>query len=132
LTISDIEPEAPDIANQKLIDSINSLKFSLGTSATNTKILSIVHSTPCPTNCINDIKNNGYNNGVDRIYSEKHGYVRKKIIDAIQVNFGKLMTVKSEHKINNGTLDIVISYDKILLDYHERTICIERILSSLN
>ncbi|MGB6594208.1 MAG: hypothetical protein WBE68_22140 [Candidatus Nitrosopolaris sp.] len=37
MTISDIEPEALDIANQKLIDSINSLKFSLGTSATNTK-----------------------------------------------------------------------------------------------
>lgn len=35
------------------------------------------------------------------------------------------MTVKSEHKINNETLDIAITYDKILLNYHEKTICIE-------
>lgn len=75
--------------------------------------------------CVNDIKNSDHNNGIDRLYIEKHGYAKKKIIDAIQVNFGRLTTVKSEHKINNGTVDIVISYDKILLKYHEKTICIE-------
>jgi hypothetical protein len=117
--------EMLDAANQKLIDSIHALKSNLGTTASNAKILSIVHECPCPTKCVNDIKNNHYKNGIDRLYIEKHGYVRKKIIDAIQVNFGKLMTVKSEHKINNGTLDIVISYDRILLNYHEKTICIE-------
>ena len=120
-----IEPVTLNLANQKLIDSINTLKSNLGTKATNAKIISIVHSTPCLTKCVNDIKNNGYNNGIDRLYSERHGYVRKKIIDAIQVNFGRLMTVKSEHKINNGTLDIAITYDKILVNYHEKTICIE-------
>lgn len=116
------EPETLHLANQRLTDSINTLKSNLGTRATNAKILSIVHSTPCPTKCVNDIKNTAYNNGIDRLYIEKHGYVRKKIIDAIQVHFGRLMTVKSEHKINNGTLDIMITYDKILLNYHGKTL----------
>ena len=49
MTISEIEPETLDLANHKLIDSINTLKANLGTCATNAKILSIVHSTPCPT-----------------------------------------------------------------------------------
>lgn len=62
---------------------------------------------------------------MDRLYIEKHGYVRKKIIDAIQVNVGRLMTIKSEHMVNNGTLDIMITYDRILLNYHEKTICVE-------
>lgn len=125
MTRAGTEPGMLETANQKLIDTIHTLKSNLGTRASNARILSIVHNTPCPTRCVNDIKNNGYNNGIDRFYIERHGYVRKKIIDAIQVNFGRLMTVKSEHKINNGTLDIVISYDKILLNYHEKTICIE-------
>lgn len=120
-----MESKSLDSANQTLTDSILVLKSYLGTKASNSKILSIVHSCPCCTRCVNDIKNNDHNNGIDRLYIERHDYVRKKIIDAIQVNFGRLMTVKSEQKINNGTLDIVITYDKILLSYHEKTICIE-------
>jgi hypothetical protein len=114
-----------DSANQELMYRIDNLRSNLGAKVSNAKILSIVHGTPCPMKAVNDIKNKDYNNGIDRLYIEKHDYARKKIIDAIQVNFGRSTTVKSEHKINNGTLDIVILYDKILLNYHEKTICIE-------
>jgi hypothetical protein len=114
-----------DSTNQELLYRIDNLRSNLRSKASNAKILSIVHCCPCPTKCVNDIKNSCYKNGIDRLYVEKHEYARKKIIDAIQANFGKLTTVKSEHKINNGKLDIVISYDKILLNYHEKTICIE-------
>lgn len=112
-------------ANEELIFRIDDLRSNLGTKASNAKILSIVHSCPCPMKCVNDIKSNDYNNGIDRLYIEKHEYARKKIIDAVLINFGRSTTVKSEHKINNGTLDIVILYDKILLNNHEKTICIE-------
>jgi hypothetical protein len=114
-----------DIANQELVNGIENLKSNLGTRASNAKILSIVHGCPCPMKCVNDIKNNDYRNDIDRLYIERHEYVRKKIIDAIQLNFGRSTTIKSEHKINNGTLDIVILYDKIILNYHEKSLCIE-------
>jgi hypothetical protein len=114
-----------DSANQELAYRIDNLRSNLGAKASNAKILSIVHSTPCPMKAVNDIKNRDYNNGIDRLYIERHDYARKKIIDSVLVNFGRLTTVKSEHKIKNGTLDIVISYDKILLNYHEKVICIE-------
>jgi hypothetical protein len=112
-------------ANQELVDRIDNFRSNLGTRASNAKILSIVHGCPCPMKCVNDIKNNDYSNDIDRLYIEKHEYVKKKIIDAIQFNFGRSTTIKSEHKINNGTLDIVILYDKIILNYHEKSICIE-------
>jgi hypothetical protein len=114
-----------DSANQELAYRMDNLRSNLGAKASNAKILSIVHGCPCPMKCVNDIKNNDYSNDIDRLYIEKHEYARKKIIDAIQLNFGRSTTVKSEHKINNGTLDIVILYDKIILNYHEKSICIE-------
>lgn len=114
-----------DSANQELVYRIDNLRSNLGTRASNAKILSIVHGCPCPMKCVNDIKNTDYSNDIDRLYIEKHEYVRKKIIDSIQLNFGRSTSIKSEHKINNGTLDIVIKYDKIILNYHEKSICIE-------
>jgi hypothetical protein len=112
-------------ANQELSYRIDNLRSNLGIKVSNAKILSIVHGTPCPMKAVNDIKNKDYNNSIDRLYIERHDYARKKIIDSVLVNFGRSTTVKSEHKINNGTLDIVIAYDKILLNYHEKVICIE-------
>lgn len=114
-----------DSANQELVYRMDNLRSNLGTRASNAKILSIVHSCPCPMRCVSDIKNSAYSNDIDRLYIEKHEYVKKKIIDAIQFNFGRSTSIKSEHKINNGTLDIVILYDKIILNYHEKSICIE-------
>jgi len=114
-----------DLANQELVNCIDSLRSNLGTRASNAKILSIVHGCPCPMKCVNDITHINYSNDIDRLYVERHEYVKKKIIDAIQLNFSRSTTIKSEHKINNGTLDIVILYDKIILNYHEKSICIE-------
>jgi hypothetical protein len=114
-----------DAANQELAFSIDNLRSKIGAKASTAKILSIIHSCPCPMKCVNDIKNSVYSNDIDRLYIEKHEYVKKKIIDAIQLNFGRSTSIKSEHKINNGTLDIVILYDKIILNYHEKSICIE-------
>jgi hypothetical protein len=112
-------------ASEELNYRIDRLKSTLMTKASNAKILSIVHDCPCPMKCVNEIKCSNYNNNIDRLYIVKHEYVKKKIIDAILINFGKLSSVKSEHKINNGTIDILISYEKIILNYHEKTICIE-------
>jgi hypothetical protein len=114
-----------DSANQELVCRMDNLRSNLGTRASNAKILSIVHGCPCPMKCVNDIKNNDYSNDIDRLYIEKHEYAKKKIIDAIQLSLGRSTIIKSEHKINTGTLDIVIHYDKIILNYHEKTICIE-------
>jgi hypothetical protein len=112
-------------ANQELVYRMDNLRSNLVTRASNAKILSIVHGCPCPMKCVNDIKNNYYSNDIDRLYIEKHEYAKKKIIDAIQLNLGRTTIIKSEHKINTGTLDIVIHYDKIILNYHEKSICIE-------
>jgi hypothetical protein len=111
-------------AKEELKYHIDNLKSAFGTKASSAKILSIVHDCPCPMKCVSEIKNAIYNSKIDRIYIEQHEYVKKKIIQALLINF-RLTNVKSEYKINNGTIDIAIVYDKILVNYHQKTICIE-------
>jgi hypothetical protein len=114
-----------DDAKEELQYHIDNLRSTRNINATNAKILSILHNHPCPLKCANDLQNMQYNNNIDPLYSAKHDYAKKKIIDALIYNLGPHASIKSEHKVSNGKFDIAIFYDKIILKYHKKIICVE-------
>jgi hypothetical protein len=83
--------------------------------ASNAKMISILHQCPCRLRCLHDITTSEYtSNTIDRLFSEKHDTVKKRLIEAILCRFPGRLKISSEEKINNGTADISISSDQII------------------
>src|SRR5690242_6810144 len=116
--------EPLNTANLDLQNAIQKFKQNIDTHISTAKILKVVHNCPCPLKCINDIKN-PERDYIDPLYIERHNYVKQRIISKIRTKFHRLITIKSEHEIRNGRLDIVTDYDKIFLNYNKKSICIE-------
>jgi hypothetical protein len=106
----------------KLKESQNKLQLELQAMRTrrnvrtsNAKMISILHQCPCRLRCFHDITTSEYTiNTIDRLFSEKHDTVKKRLIEAILCRFQRRLKISSEAKINNGTADISISSDQII------------------
>ena len=112
-------------AGEELQYQIDSLRASKNVQASNAKIISILQTCPCLLRCVNDIEKVSYSNRIDPLYISRHDYAKNKIIEAIRSNFGSCTSIKSELQVNNGTFDIAVKYDRIVLTVHEKVICVE-------
>ncbi len=112
-------------AKQLLQTGTNTIRTALRTKASTAKILANLQECPCLVKCVHEIQNTNYDD-IDRLYTAKHEYAKRKLIDAIVDRFAGLVTVSSEHSVPNGKLDIVIMPgSKIILKYNKRIIAIE-------
>lgn len=112
-------------AKQLLQTNIHKIRTSLRIKASTAKILANLQECPCLVKCNHEIQSSNYDN-IDPLYSAKHEYAKRKLIDAIVDRFTDLVTISAEHNVPNGKLDIVIMPgSKIILKYNKRVIAIE-------
>jgi hypothetical protein len=112
-------------SERMFLSELNAFRANLGLRASNAKMISILHQFPCLLRCVHDIKTSGYSD-IDPLYRQKHDYVKKRLIDAIVCKFSDKLAVSSEEKIDNGTIDICISSDKIIcINKKEKRVGIE-------
>jgi hypothetical protein len=108
-----------------LLSELNAIRSKLGLKASNAKMISILHQFPCLLKCVHDIRMSEYSD-IDPLYLQKHDYVKKRLIDAIVQKFSSKLAISSEEKIDNGTIDICISSDKIIcIDKEKKRVGIE-------
>jgi hypothetical protein len=99
----------------RLLSEMDAMRTRQNVKTSNAKMISILHQCPCRLKCLHDITKSEYtNNGIDRLYIEKHDTVKRRLIDAIVSRFPGKLKISSEYKINNGTADISISSDQII------------------
>jgi hypothetical protein len=96
-----------------LLSELNAFRTKLSLKASNAKMISILHQFPCLLKCVHDIRVSEYSD-IDPLYLQKHDYVKKRLIDAIVRKFSNSLTISSEEKIDNGTIDICVYSDKII------------------
>lgn len=110
---------------ENVLQRASALKEYLESHASPVSILAILKENPCLLKCVNEIQHYHYENDIDSLYSGRHDWVRKRIIEGIIDRFEDLILVSSEHGIINGKLDVAVFPDKIRLKYGRRLIAIE-------
>lgn len=102
-------------SQSELLSELGAMRTKRNVKASNAKMISILHKCPCLLKCLHDITTSEYNNNsLDRLYTEKHDTVKKRIIEAIVRRFSGKLKISSESRINNGTADISISSEEII------------------
>jgi hypothetical protein len=96
-----------------LLSELDGFRNKQGLRASNAKMISVLHQSPCLLKCLHNIRSFRYND-IDPLYREKHDYVKKRLIDAIVHKFSNKLAVSSEERIDNGTIDICIYSNKII------------------
>jgi hypothetical protein len=117
---------------ESILQRTGALKEHLKSSASPISILAILKEIPCPLKCVHEIKEYHYENDIDSLYSGRHDWVRKRIIEGIIDRFEDLILVRSEHGIINGKLDVAVFPDKIRLKFGRRLIAIVVYSTKLN
>ncbi|MFZ0513614.1 MAG: hypothetical protein WAM14_18550, partial [Candidatus Nitrosopolaris sp.] len=84
-----------DDTRKKLITKLSIVKKCLNSKLGSSTILSILQDNPCRLRCKHLIRNIT-NPRVDAFYAAKHDYIRKELIDAIVIEFGDTVRVRSE------------------------------------
>jgi hypothetical protein len=102
-------------SQNELLSELEAMRTRHHVRPSNAKMIKILHQCPCSLKCLHDITNSEYAyNNIDPLHLEKHTVVKKRLIDAIECRFPGKLKISSEHKINNGTVDILISSDKLI------------------
>ena len=115
-------------AIEDLQTTFGSLRKKFNIDKTNPSIFAIIQDNPCLVKCVHEIRNKNHNKpDFDSIYSAKHEWIKKKIIDAILDKFENQIEVKSEYSLSNGKFDLILQilFDKIQIQYKTKTIAIE-------
>jgi hypothetical protein len=120
-----IEQSEYDLAFEKLQLDIGNIRLKLNPRATNAKIFSILQEHPCLVRCDYEICNGATRSSIDPWYLTKHEFAKNKIIDAIVDKVSNLAVIKSEHKVLNGKIDVVVLPDKVVIRHGKRVIAFE-------
>ena len=115
-------------AMEELQTTFGSIRKKFIINKTNPSIFAIIQDNPCLVKCVHEIRNKNDNKpDFDSIYSAKHEWIKKKIIDAILDKFENQIEVKSEYSLSNGKFNIILQilFDKIQIQYKTKTIAIE-------
>ena len=126
--IGDSEGFSMKEAIEELQTIFGFIRKKLDINRTNPFIFTIIQDNPCLVKCVHELINKNDNTTkFDSIYSAKHEWIKKKIIDAILDKFENQIEVKSEYSLSNGKLDIILEilYDKLQIKYKTKTIAIE-------
>ena len=115
-------------AIEELPTTFGYIRKKFDTKLPNSSIFALIQDNPCLVKCLHEIKNrNAPKTDFDSIYSAKHEWIKKKIIDAILDKFENQIEVKSEYSLSNGKFDLILQilYDKLQIQYKTKTIAIE-------